>query len=299
VVKGKHKAYQLRFVAACLGPILAIYGILRVWPILQAVYLSFTNKNLFKRRVDFIGLQHYLTLLTHDADFAISLKNTLLFACLTAVAALLLALIIAMVMYRRDIFGTGAVQSLLFIPVVISVVPCAMIWKWIYDPQYGILNYVLSFFGAPSVGWLVDKRFSPYSVIAFAVWKWLGYYMIIFWVGLKALPRTYLEAAEIDGAGEMSLIRRILLPLLRPIILFATVVATINGFTIFSEVYVMTVGSQAAPGNIVKVLTYDIYERSFLYGKVGEANAEAVFLFLLLLVFTVAQVRLNRSRGAR
>ncbi len=278
-----------------LLPIFALYAVLRIYPILQAFTLSLTDYKLGVRKHQFVGLANYASLL-HDPDFLFSLSNTLLFALLTLVFTLLISLAIALIMSQRRIAGVGFLQTLLFLPVVVSVVPSAIIWKWIYEPQYGILNYVLSIFGISPVGWLVNRHTSLISVVIFVVWRWIGYYMIIFWVGLRAVPDTYVEAATIDGAGTWTVIRRILLPLLQPIVLLSTVLATINGFTIFSEVYVMTTGSQTAPGNVVSVLTYDLYQRGFFFYKVGEANAEAIYLFLILIGFTLAQFAMNRKK---
>jgi multiple sugar transport system permease protein len=276
-------------------PIFLLYVILRCWPILQAFYLSFTDYSLIKTAKRFVGFDHYINLITNDSGFYQSLRNTLLFAVLTTVLALFFAFLITIVMDRCRIKGIGFLQSLIFLPVIVSVVPSAIIWKWMYDPQYGIFNYILSLFNIGSVGWLVDARFSIYSIIVFVLWKWLGYYMVIFWVGLKGIPRLYVEAAKIDGASDWAIIRYVLLPLLRPIMLFSLIMATINGFTIFSEVFVMTVGSQGAPGNMVNVLAYDIYQRAFLFFKAGQANAEALILFLIVLLLTVAQGRLVRK----
>ncbi len=286
---------QRTFAYSALMPIFAIYLVLRCWPILQSFYLSFTNYSLTKRIRAFVGLDNYVHLLTKDRDFAISLRNTLAFALLTTVVVLALAFLLALVMHRHKIIGAGFLQTVFFLPVVISVVPCAIIWKWIYDPQYGILNFLLSKFGIASVGWLVDKRFSVYSISAFVIWKWVGYYMVMFWVGLKGIPAAYSEAASVDGANGRQVTRHILVPLLRPILLLALVMATINGFTIFSEIYVMTVGSQGAPGNVVKVLTYDIYERGFLYYRMGQANAESAILFLIILGLTIVEGKLIRK----
>jgi ABC-type sugar transport system permease subunit len=199
-------------------------------------------------------------------------------------------------MSRAAIAGIGLLQTLIFMPVVVSVVPSAIIWNWIYDPQYGILNYVLSLVGVSPVNWLFNKSTSLYAVLAFVVWRWIGYYMIIFWVGIRAVPETYMEAARMDGASAWRTVRSIILPLLRPIVLLATVLATVNGFTIFSEVYVMTTGSQVAPGNPLSVLTYDIYQRGLVFYRVGEANAEAIYLFLILIGFTLAQFAMNRRK---
>lgn len=287
---------KLRFAYTSILILFAVYAFLRLWPIAQAFFQSFTNTDLFKLETSFVGLDNYVKLFTRDRNFMTALTNTLVFAFSTAAISLVLAFSIALLMSRRKLFGTGIYQSLLFLPVVVSVVPSAIIWKWIYDPQYGILNFVLRFFGASPIGWLVDADYSMMSVVIFVIWKWLGYYMVIFIVGLANIPEDYLEAATIDGASRPQLLGRIIIPLMGPIILFASVMATIKGFTIFSEVYVMTVGSQGAPGNMVRVLAFDIYERALLYGRIGEANAEALVLFLILAVFTLAQVRINRMR---
>jgi len=286
---------QAGFAYAMILPIFALYAALRIYPILHAVYLSLTDYQIGIREHSFVGLANYAGLLV-DINFLVALKNTLLFAGLTLAVTLAFALGIALVMSRMAIAGIGFLQTLIFMPVVVSVVPSAIIWSWIYEPQFGILNYVLSLFGASPVNWLYNRSTSMYAVIAFVVWRWIGYYMIIFWVGVRAIPETFVEAARIDGAGAWRIVRAVLLPLLRPIVLLATVLATVNGFTIFSEVYVMTTGSQVAPGNTLTVLTYDIYQRGLFFFRVGEANAEAIYLFLILIGFTLAQFAMNRRR---
>ncbi|MCX7030706.1 MAG: sugar ABC transporter permease [Spirochaetes bacterium] len=286
---------QVRFAFAMILPIFALYAILRIYPIAQAFYLSLTDYQLGIRKFGFVGLSNYIELLS-NADFLISLKNSLLFAALTLVFTLSIALCVALIMSRAAIAGIGFLQTLIFMPVVVSVVPSAIIWNWIYDPQYGILNYVLSLVGVSPVNWLFNRSTSLYAVLAFVVWRWIGYYLIIFWVGIRAVPETYLEAARMDGASAWRTVRSIILPLLRPIVLLATVLATVNGFTIFSEVYVMTTGSQSAPGNPLSVLTFDIYQRGLVFYRVGEANAEAIYLFLILIGFTLAQFALNRRK---
>ena len=291
------------FAYSTIIPLFLVYAFLRLFPILWAFALSLTNRNLFKKQVQFVGLENYIGLFTGDADFTIAFRNTLLFAVLTALSALCLAFFVSFLMNRslfngterKNLIGKGVIQALIFVPVVISVVPSAIIWKWIYDPQFGILNYIIRLFGGQNIGWLVDKNYSMLSIIIYVVWKWMGYYMIIFLVGFSNIPKDFFQAARIDGANDFRILTGIVLPLLAPILYFATVMATIKGFTIFSEVYVMTSGSQGAPGNLVKVLTYDIYERGFFFGKIGVANAEALVLFLLLLLLTLVQMRINKK----
>jgi len=296
MMKSYNKKGQLNFIFFALFPILCLYLIFRWWPILQAFIMSFSNAKLITRNapLSFVGLKNYIDLLK-DKNFITALKNTFIFAGLTSILSLSLAFFITLIMDRRRIKGVDFLQTLFFLPVVISVVPSAIIWKWMYDPQYGIFNYILSIFGLKSVGWLTDARTAMFSIIIFTTWKWLGYYMVIFWVGIKGIPKIYFEAAEIDGANEWNILRSIIIPLLKPISLFAIVFATVRGFTIFTEVYVMSIGSQGAPGNIVKVLTYDIYERAFVYYDLAQPNAEGVILFLLLLFFTIMQLQFMRK----
>ena len=294
-MKSPLEQHKVRFAYAMILPIFALYAVLRIYPIVQAFYLSLTDYQIGIRKHSFVGLANYRELLS-NLDFLVSLRNSLVFAALTLVFTLVIALVIALVMSRASIRGIGFLQTLIFLPVVVSVVPSAIIWNWIYDAQYGILNWVLGRFGASPVNWLFNQNTQLGAVLAFVVWRWIGYYMIIFWVGIRAIPETYLEAAKIDGASAWKSVRAIVLPLLRPIVLLATVLGTINGFTIFTEVYVMTTGSQSAPGNTLSVLTFDIYQRGLVFYRVGEANAEAIYLFLILIGFTLAQFAINRRK---
>ncbi|HUV09045.1 MAG TPA: sugar ABC transporter permease, partial [Spirochaetia bacterium] len=187
-------------------------------------------------------------------------------------------------------------QTVYFIPVVTSMVPVAVVWKWIYDPSYGLLNYFLSFFGMEPRAWLIEPGTALLSIGIMSIWKIVGYYMVIFLVGIKAISPQYYEAAEIDGANGWQKFFRITLPLLRPITLFVFVIASINAFQVFTQVYVMTVGSQGAPGNVVRVLVYEIYENAFRFFKMGYASAQAIVLFLLIAFLTLIQFRLAKER---
>ncbi len=175
------------------------------------------------------------------------------------------------------------------------MVPMAIAWKWIYDPMYGILNYVLSLFGIPRVGWLVYPETALWAIIAMSIWKVIGYNMVLFLVGIKNIPSDYYEAAAIDGANSWNLFWRITLPLLKPILLYVLVTSMINAFNVFTQVYVMTTGTQAAPARTLRVLIFDIYENGFRYFRMGYASAEAVILTFLVLGLTLIQFRLMRT----
>jgi multiple sugar transport system permease protein len=148
--------------------------------------------------------------------------------------------------------------------------------------------------GIGPVGWLIYPTYALWAIVAMSVWKVVGYNMIIFLVGIRNIPALYYEAAAIDGASAFQQFRRVTLPLLKPIILFVTVVSTINAYNVFTQVYVMTTGSQGAPGNSVRVLVFDIYENAFRYFKMGYASSEAVVLFAIILLLTLIQFRVIR-----
>jgi len=157
---------------------------------------------------------------------------------------------------------------------------------------------VLSVVGIPPVAWLTDAHIVLWALIIMGVWKGLGFSLVIFLVGIRNIPATYLEAAGLDGAGEVQKFWHVTLPLLRPILLYVLVTATINAYNVFTQVYVMTLGSQAAPGQAVRVLVYDMYQNAFQYFRMGYASAEAMTLTFIVLAFTLVQFRALRSREA-
>lgn len=280
--------YVFAFVA--LAPIVAIYTIIRIIPIGGNIILSFYQWKLVSP-IKFVGLENYVKLF-HDRLFFIAIKNTFILALLSLIITLLFSLGLALILNREKLRFTAAYELVYFTPFFISWVPLAVIWRWIYDPTYGILNYVLSFIGISPQGWLVNPKLSLYSIVALIVWRHLGINTLIFSVGLKNIPSEYHNAAKIDGAGGLSLFRYITLPLLKPIVLYLVVMFTILNFTIFAPVYVMTVGSQGAPGEAVRVIVLDIYENGFRYLHMGYAAAESTILLLGILLLALVEFRL-------
>ena len=187
-------------------------------------------------------------------------------------------------------------QTIYFLPVITPMVPMSIAWKWIYDYNHGILNYVLSMVGIPAVAWLTDPGIALYALVIMGVWKVIGYNMILLLVGIRNIPSTYTEAAAIDGANGFQRFRYVTLPLLKPILLYVLVTSSINAFNVFTQVYVMTLGSQSAPGQAVRVLVFDIYQNAFQYFRFGYASSEAVMLTLIVLGFTLIQFRVARNK---
>lgn len=293
------KAYQ-RFkkhhglwIVLALGPIYFLFVVIRIYPILETIRLSFYRYHITQKDKPFIGLKNYQRLLEDDA-FHTALVNTIQFTALAVVLTLVLALLIA-ILLRSIEHVSGLFEIIFYIPVVTPWVPASVIWKWIYDPMYGLLNYGLSIFGIRRQGWLQEPDLIIYAVVIVAVWKMLGYYIIVFSVGLKNIPTTYLEAAEIDGATPWNRLWYIVFPLLRPIVLFAVVMSTITFFNVFSPVYVLTASAQGAPAYDLKVVVGEIYRNAFQYYRMGYAGAQSVVLLVLVMTLIIVQFLMFRE----
>ncbi len=286
---------KLVFAYVGLLPALILFTYLRVLPIFRTFQLSLFASNMINPTNHFRGLANFTDLLQDDL-FLLAIRNTTLFAVATVLFSVAISLGLGVLLARRSSMG-GLIEALYFLPVITPWVPVSVVWKWIYDPGYGLLNYGLSFFGVQPIGWLINTNIALIAVIILAVWKAIGYNMIIFLVGIRDIPDMFNEAARIDGANSRGVFRWVTMPLLRPIMLFVIIISTINAYNVFTSVYIMTTGSQGAQGNSVRTLVFDIYENAFRYFKWGYASAEAVYLFLIVLLLTIVQLRIGRERA--
>lgn len=292
---GKRRTYK--FVLLTLGPVMALFLYLRIIPIAQTFVMSAFDWPLLGRDPRFVGITNYLTLLS-DESFRTALFNTVLFALFTCILSVVIALLLA-VLLSQFVTGRlgGALELLYFAPVLIPMVPITLAWRMILDYQHGILNAGLGVLGIGPQPWLSDPKLALVSVIVLSTWKQIGYDMIILLVGIRAIPRIYLEAAAIDGAGSWQTFRRITLPLLAPVTLFVIVITTISAFNVFTQVYVLASDVQGAPGLLVPVMVYDIMQNAFRFFNMGYASAEGVYLFAIILVLTIVQFRFLRGSG--
>jgi multiple sugar transport system permease protein len=289
-------APQWKYCLAVLGPVCLAYLVIRIIPIFDTAWMSLHNWSLVKPARPFIGLENYVKL-AGDPLFRMALYNTTLFAVVTVPVTLVLAFSVAVLLDKPMHSRLENVYKFLFfLPVVPTMVPVSVVWKWIYDPSYGILNYALGFFGVPPQGWLISSRLAIWSIIAMTVWKSVGYYMVLFLVGLKDIPVDYYEAASIDGATAWQRLWQITVPLMRPMLLFNVVIATIFAYNVFAQVYVMTEGPQGSPANPVRVIVLDMYENGFRYLKMGYASAEAVVLLAIVFALTMFEFRFLRPK---
>lgn len=256
-------------------------------PVAAAFAISFTTWDLLSPP-RWTGLANYREMMA-DRLFWTALQNTVYFTAVSVPVTLLLALGLAALMNRK-LRGIAALRAIYFFPVTASIVAVSLLWAWMYTPDFGIINYLLSLVGLPKVDWLVDPQLAMPSVIIMSVWRGLGFNIVVFLAGLQSIPRDLYEAAELDGAGGWDQFRQITVPLLTPTIFFATIMALIASFQVFEQTYIMT---QGGPGNATLTLVYQIFLNGFTYLRMGYASALSFVLFAILFVITIVQVRLQ------
>ena len=241
----------------------------------------------------FAGVALYEKVLT-DPTFWQAVRNTVSLLLLSVPATVVLALAVALGLHRlRSLRWRSAWTAMYFLPFSVSLVAAALIWQWLYDPLYGVLNYLLGALGLPPQKWLQSLDMVRPSLALVNVWVRLGFDTIIFLAALQAIPGEYYEAAAIDGAGAWHALRRITLPLLNPQIVMVTILELIFNFKVFDTVYATTQGGPAGASQTVIMLLYDT---AFKFFRLGDASVMAVFVFASLLLVTLVQWRLFRRQ---
>jgi multiple sugar transport system permease protein len=251
--------------------------------------ISFTNWDLLGTP-GWIGLKNY-TEMWNSSLFRTVFANTfyyvLLAVPLSVVGSLALALLV-----NRKLRGVTIFRTLYFFPVVTSMVAVAVVWSWLYNPEFGLLNYLLkTLFGIDGPRWLLSSDWAMPAIALMSVWKGLGYNMLIFLAGLQSVPAVLYEAALIDGAGPWRRFMRITFPMLSPTTFFVVVITLIGSFQIFEQTYMLT---QGGPANSTLTLSYHIYQNAFQYFRMGYATAMAYILFAVMLIATFVQFRLQK-----
>lgn len=259
-------------------------------PVVAGFLISFTEWNLLSSP-RLVGLQNYREMLRDPLAWQ-SLKNTLLYSLMTIPGGMVVSLLLALGV-NHAFFTAKIYRTIYFVPVITSTIAVALVWKWIYNEQYGLLNFLLPEIGLPQVGWLTNPRVALVSVAVLSVWKSMGYYMVLFLAGLQGIPRQYHEAAAIDGAGSWRRFWDITIPLLSPTLFFVLIISVIGSFQVFDQVYVMT---QGGPGNATLVYNYYLYQNAFQYFRMGYASALAYALFALIFGITLFQVKFLNNR---
>ncbi|MDQ3810798.1 MAG: sugar ABC transporter permease [Chloroflexota bacterium] len=277
-----------------LAPCILLFLIFRVYPLLQGLYLSFTDARLGRTEFDLVGLANYQRLL-EDTRFHVSMLNTTVYTLVSTVPILALPLLLAVAL-NRGASGTRALQrGVFFFPFTLSVVTVGLTCIWLLDPVVGPFSYYARQLGLPVGSTLGDPRTAMWGVVAASVWWVTGYYLVIYLAGLQDIPQHLYEAAAIDGASPWRSFWSITLPLLRPIFLYVVVIHIIGSFQIFGQVFVMTGGG---PADATRTVVQHLYETGFKERfHFGSASAISWVLFLVILVFSVLQFRFLRGRA--
>ena len=275
-----------------LSPTLVIFSAFILFPVIFSFYLSFHKWNMFSGNTTFIGLDNYVRMLKSD-EFWQVLKNTAVYTLGTIPLNMGISLMIAYVLHKK-IAGKKFLRTAFFAPVIISPVAAAVIWRWLYDPNFGLVNYSLGFLGINPINWLNDQTAAMFALIIMGVWKTFGINMVLFSAGLQGIPDNYYEAADIDGAGGWAKFWNITIPMLAPTTFFILVMSMISSFQVFDLVYVLTSGG---PLGSTKVMVFYIYEYAFKFFEMGYASAASYILFFILFVLTMAQVKYMKSKA--
>lgn len=287
----KHWTSYLFILPNLIGVVLFL-----AFPVLFALWMSFTNYDILANEAPWIGLANYRELLTEDPLFWTSLWNSTYYVLLTVPSSIIIGLGLAVAM-NRSIRGITFFRAAMYVPVLTSAVAVAFIWRWILNSDVGLLNGLLSYVGLPStIGWLTDERYSMISLAMMAIWKSVGYYAVILFAALQGVPRSLYEAAELDGAGSWRKFLNITVPMIGPALLFVTVISIIGSFQVFDQVYLIT--SNGGPGTSTYVYNLHLYNNAFQYFRMGYASAMAYILFAILFFITWLQLRVGRQRAS-
>lgn len=280
-----------------LAPALILIFVFFFLPVAASLVLSVTDFDIYgianPSNTRFVGFQNYVKLL-HTPDFWNALKNTFYFAFVGGPLTIAVSLAAALLLNSKLVRFKGFFRTVYFTPFVTTLVAVAIVWRYLYHTRYGLFNYGLGKLGIGPIDWLGDPHWAMPAIILMAVWKSFGYNMLIFIAGLQAIPEELYDAAQIDGASPWRQFWSITLPMLAPTLVFISVITMIGYFQLFSEPYVMTQGGPLRSTTSVVLL---MYEEGFRWWRMGYAAAIAFVLFIVILIATLLQFRLQKERA--
>lgn len=269
-----------------VGPNLFLFSVFTYWPLLYNGYLSFVRWDMLAPVKIWVGWENYVHLFT-SPTFGRILLNTFVFTFASVGLICLVGLLIALLL-NQPLRGRNVARGVIFSPVMLSGAAIGIVWIYIFDPRYGLLDVFIGALGLRSPNWLLDTQWAMAAVIIVHVWKNLGYAVVIYLAGLQAIPRELYEAALVDGAGAWARLRHITLPGLSPVLFFLILTTILTGFQSFDIIKVMTNGG---PVNATTTLIYNLYQEGFVGFNAGRAGVAAMVLFITMLGFTLVQFR--------
>jgi multiple sugar transport system permease protein len=290
VVAGDRGWQKWKWVLLFIAPSLVGLLVFVFAPIFTSLWLAFQSWNLLSPP-KFVGLDNFKALVS-DPNFWTALRYTLSYIVLYIPAVFVLALGLALLLNQK-LRGVIFVRAVTFLPVVASWVVVSLIWKWIFNPQYGLVNYGLSALGIQGPAWLFDANTALYAIAITSIWKDLGYVAVLYLGGLQSIAETYYEAARIDGATGWQRLRYITLPMLTPTMFFIVIILLINSFQVFDQFWLMPMPDSAAARQVHVIVT-EVVRDAFTYNRMGYASAMSWVLFVLIFIITFVQFRLQK-----
>jgi multiple sugar transport system permease protein len=277
-----------------LLPGFLVFSVFTVFGVVFSLYLSFHQWDILNPVKPYVGTRNYSGLL-QDPNFRQSVVNTVYYT-FVSIPLTLAAGLGAALLLNQKIRGRSFFRAIFYLPVITPLVISAIVWKFIYNGDYGLLNYYLTRLHLISqpIEWLGNPSLAMPSVIAFSVWQSFGFTMVVYLAGLQAIPQEIVEAAEVDGAGAFQRFRRVIFPMLAPTTFFLVVVMVIQSFQAFTQIAIMTGGG---PIGSTTTIVFYMYQQAFQFFRMGYASAVTWALFILVFIFTVAQVRIYARRS--
>lgn len=265
--------------------------VLNIIPIFQTLYLSFFKSGAFGKGNIFVGLENYVTLI-HDPQVWYAVRNTLVYTCIVVPVTTVIARLLAVALNGK-MKGKGIYRTIYFIPMVAAPAAVTMVWKWLYNNQYGLINHFLNSIGLDSVNWIDDPKVAMISIAIIGIWSNIGYSMVLL-AGLQEIPRDYYEASNIDGASPVKQFFSITVPLVSPTLFFVLVTSIITAMQMFDVVYMMLDVTSPSYDSTV-TLVYLFYNNSFKYSNKGYGSAIVMLLLAIIMIITVIQQKLQKK----
>ncbi len=264
-----------------ISPWLLSFLVLTIYPMLDSFLLSFTDAAI-GGDFNFIGLENFRKAFTVDPQFWVSFRNTILYVLMYVPANLVISFFLGYLL-SRNIKALGFFRTVFYIPYITSGVAVTVMWGWIFNGSYGLINYLLSLVGIQGPNWLADKRYALICIVIISLWS-IGNGIIIMLAGIQDIPATYYESAQIDGASSLRQVFSITIPLTTPTIYFNLVIGIISAFQLFNQPYILT---QGGPVNATRTVAMVVFQNAFQYGRMGYASCVAWVLFVVIMAVTL------------
>ncbi|WP_025729277.1 carbohydrate ABC transporter permease [Atopobacter phocae] len=271
-----------------LAPMLLVLGTFNLYPIVKSLLMSFyTDYDFFNNEVYAYGIDNFVTLFK-DPDFWLALKNTFTYVLFVVPVSMTISLGVAYMLTQIKTLSTFF-RTIYFLPFVTSTVAISIVFRWIYNGNFGLMNYFLSLVGIDPIAWLTSPKYAMSAMIIMAIWRGLGFNIILFLVGLNNIDQSYYQAAKIDGAKAWQRFTNVTLPLLSPTTFLISIIGVINAFKVFDEVYALF---NAQPGPLKSTMTvvFYLYSKFYQEFKYGLAAAAGIVLFVIILIFSLVQM---------